>query len=183
MTVRRIFKSRISRQNEILDVLSSLFVTEVIQPSSTFWLVSPWVTDLELLDNRTGNFDYVEPAWGQRMVQITELISRMLANGGRLNLVTNYDSHNDRFLRQLKERVHNYGVSDRLMIVRKHQLHTKGILGSNFYLNGSMNLTRGGVEFNDEQINLDIGKEAIADAELHFIKYYGSDVMAEGGVS
>ncbi|WP_413769858.1 phospholipase D-like domain-containing protein DpdK, partial [Vibrio vulnificus] len=100
MTVRRIFKSRTSRQGEILDVLSSLFVTEVIQPSETLWLVSPWVTDLELLDNRTGNFDYLEPAWGQRMVQITELLTRMMANGGRLNLVTNFDTHNDRFLCQ-----------------------------------------------------------------------------------
>ncbi|MEF1280249.1 protein DpdD [Vibrio fortis] len=176
MTVRRIFKSRTSRQSEILDVLSSLFVTEVIQPSDTLWLVSPWVTDLELLDNRTGNFDYLEPAWGQRMVQITELLTRMMANGGRLNLVTNFDTHNDRFLRQLQERVENYGVKDRLKIVRKKQLHTKGILGRSFYLHGSMNLTRGGVEFNDEQINLDIDKQAIADAELHFMKAYGDDI-------
>ncbi len=180
MTVRRIFKSRTSRQGEILDVLSSLFVTEVIQPSETLWLVSPWVTDLELLDNRTGNFDYLEPAWGQRMVRITELLTRMVANGGRLNLVTNFDTHNDRFLCQLQDRVENYGVKDRLKIVRKKQLHTKGILGRSFYLHGSMNLTRGGVVFNDEQINLDIGKQAIADAELHFMQAYGDDINVLG---
>lgn len=54
MNTRRIFKSRTSRQSEVLDVLSSLLVAEIAQPSAELWIVSPWITDLDLLDNRTG---------------------------------------------------------------------------------------------------------------------------------
>ena len=59
MNTRRIFKSRTSRQSEVLDVLSSLLVAEIAQPSAELWIVSPWITDLDLLDNRTGRFDSV----------------------------------------------------------------------------------------------------------------------------
>ena len=34
MNTRRIFKSRTSRQSEVLDVLSSLLVAEIAQPSA-----------------------------------------------------------------------------------------------------------------------------------------------------
>lgn len=64
MNTRRIFKSRTSRQSEVMDVLSSLLVAEIAQPSAELWIVSPWITDLDLLDNRAGRFDYLEPAWG-----------------------------------------------------------------------------------------------------------------------
>ena len=33
MNTRRIFKSRSSRQSEVMDVLSSLLVAEIVQPS------------------------------------------------------------------------------------------------------------------------------------------------------
>ncbi|BEU04244.1 hypothetical protein OAG1_30440 [Agarivorans sp. OAG1] len=181
MTTRRIFKSRTSRQAEIQDVLCGLLTAEVIRPSHTLWLVSPWVTDLELLDNRTGNFDYLEPAWGQRKVQITELLTRMLANGGRLKLVTNRDAHNARFLRHITDRAEGYGVSERLSVLQKDKLHTKGILGEHYYLHGSMNLTIGGVEINDEQINLSTDKQSIAEARLTFRKHYGPVDVNTGG--
>jgi len=173
MTTRRIFKSRTTRQTEIQDVLCSLLTAEVLRPSPELWLVSPWVTDLELLDNRTGCYDYLEPAWGQRKVQVSEILARTLANGGHLCLVTNYDPHNDRFLRQLTERVAGYGVAEQLKVLQKEKLHTKGILGDNFYLHGSMNLTIGGIEINDEQINLTTDKAAIASAFIEFRHEYG----------
>lgn len=173
MSKRRIFKSRTSRQQEVRDMLRSLLIAEVIQPSGCLWLVSPWVTDLELLDNCTGDYDYLEPSWGQRKIQISELLVRAMANGGNLKIVTNKDEHNFRFLRQLKERAANYGVSEQLQIIKNKELHTKGLLGEHFYLHGSMNITIRGIEINDEQINLDTDKAEIADANLAFKSLYG----------
>ncbi|ADN77437.1 conserved hypothetical protein [Ferrimonas balearica DSM 9799] len=181
MTTRRIFKSRTSRQAEIQDVLCGLLTAEVIRPSSTLWLVSPWVTDLDLLDNRAGNFDFLEPAWGRRKVQITEMLTRMLVNGGHLKLVTNCDAHNARFLRHLHQRAEAYGVCERLSVLQKEKLHTKGILGEHYYLHGSMNLTLGGVEINDEQINLSIDRQSIAEAMLTFRKHYSAIDDNSGG--
>ena len=68
--------------------------------------------------------------------------------------MTNETQHNARFLRQLTERVANYGMLDNLYIGQKEVLHTKGFLGDHFFLSGSMNLTIGGIVINDEQINL-----------------------------
>jgi len=172
---RRIFKSRTSRQREVRDMLCSLLVAEVVQPSRCLWLVSPWVTDLELVDNRTGAFDYLEPSWGQRRIQISELLVRAMVNGGRLRVVTNQDEHNVRFLRQLTDRASQNGVREQLQIIQNKELHTKGLLGEQFYLHGSMNITIRGIEINDEQINLDTDKAEIADAHLAFKSLYGGD--------
>lgn len=172
MSTRRIFKSRTSRQSEVLDVLGSLLVAEIAQPSDELWIVSPWITDLDLLDNRTGRFDYLEPTWGQRQVQTSELLARSVANGGTLKVMTNEDKHNDRFLRQLTERVAHYGMLNNLYIGRKEKLHTKGFLGENFFLSGSMNLTVGGIVINDEQINLTTDRAAIGQARLEFDQIY-----------
>lgn len=179
MNTRRIFKSRTSRQSEVLDVLSSLLVAEIAQPSAELWIVSPWITDLDLLDNRTGRFDCLEPAWGQRQVQTSELLARAVANGGTLKVMTNETQHNARFIRQLTERVANYGMLDNLYIGQKEVLHTKGFLGDHFFLSGSMNLTIGGIVINDEQINLTTDKTAIVQALLAFNDFYQP---AQGGV-
>lgn len=127
----------------------------------------------------TGRFDYLEPAWGQRQVQTSELLARAVANGGTLKVMTNETQHNARFIRQLTERVANYGMLDNLYIGQKEVLHTKGFLGDHFFLSGSMNLTIGGIVINDEQINLTTDKTAIVQALLAFNDFYQP---AQGGV-
>ena len=52
--VRRIFRSSSTSNAEIRELLESLFAAELLSPSRCLWLVSPWLTDLELLDNRAG---------------------------------------------------------------------------------------------------------------------------------
>ena len=54
-------------------------------------------------------------------------------------------------------------------------LHLKGLLGKDYYLSGSMNLTYSGVEINHEGISLNRSPEAIAEARIHFQENYEVD--------
>ncbi|MNZ95067.1 hypothetical protein D3C78_1141970 [compost metagenome] len=112
-------------------------------------------------------------------MQTSELLARAIANGGTLKVMTNETQHNARFIRQLTERVANYGMLDKLFIGQKEVLHTKGFLGDHFLLSGSMNLTIGGIVINDEQINLTTDKAAIVQALLVFNDFYQP---VQGGV-
>ena len=133
MNTRRIFKSRTSRQSEVLHVLSSLLVAEIAQPSagmadpsrrgsptSTCWIIAPAVSTTS---NRPGDSVRCRPQNCWRSA---------VANGGTLKVMTNETQHNARFLRQLTERVANYGMLDNLYIGQKEVLHTKGFLGDSF---------------------------------------------------
>ncbi len=172
MSQRRIFKSKAYRKQEIKDVLKSLFVSEIIQPSPILWIVSPWISDIEIIDNMSGNFDFIEPAWGNRNVCLSEVIVKFIQNGGRINIVTSNDEHNNSFLKKLTKLSKSKDVLQNIRIKKVEKLHTKGILSNSFYLHGSMNITFNGIDINDEQINLETSKESIADASLAFKNFY-----------
>jgi hypothetical protein len=160
------------RKQEIKDVLKSIFVSEVIQPSPILWIVSPWISDIEIIDNTSGNFDFIEPAWGHRNIYLSEVIIKFLQNGGKINIVTSNDEHNNSFIKKVMKLSDSEGEQQNIRIKKVEKLHTKGILSNCFYLHGSMNITFNGIDINDEQINLETSKESIADASLAFKSFY-----------
>ena len=63
-THRRIFKSVVTSRKVIQELITLMMVGELLDPGSTVWIVSPWISDVPLLDNRAGSFDAVNPEWG-----------------------------------------------------------------------------------------------------------------------
>ncbi len=53
---RKIFRTKATGNSEVRELLETVLVSELIMPSPTIWLVSPWITDLEILDNRSAAF-------------------------------------------------------------------------------------------------------------------------------
>mgnify|MGYP006908340152 CR=1 FL=1 len=63
--------------------------------------------------------------------------------------------------------------SENLKVTTRETLHLKGLLGQDYYLSGSMNLTYYGVEVNHEGFSLDRNAQTIAEARIHFQENYG----------
>jgi hypothetical protein len=59
-------------------------------------------------------------------------------------------------------------------------LHEKGLLGDDFYLSGSMNLTYGGVELLEETVKFDTAPEVVADARLVYYERWGGELPVPG---
>ena len=171
--VRRIFRSSSTSNAEIRELLESLLTAELLSPSRCLWLVSPWLTDLELLDNRAGAWSALDPQWGPRQLRLAELLGRMLEMGVRVVVATRPVPHNERFLRKLDDLVKSSGVESLLTVHRKATLHHKGFLGDDFYLSGSMNLTFNGVEILDEGVTLETNRDATEHARIAFLNDYG----------
>lgn len=170
---RRIFRSSATSNAEVRELLESLFATELLFPSRCLWLVSPWLSDIEILDNRSGTFASLEPQWGPRQIRLAEILVRLIATGSHVVIATRSGEHNDTFLRKLGDLVSASGVSDRLIVHQNETLHLKGILGRDFYLSGSMNLTFNGVEVLEEGITLETAEEAIGAARIQLLDRYG----------
>lgn len=169
--VRRIFRSALTSQDMIRELLQMICLAELLCPSEEVWLVSPWVSDLVLLDNCAGAFDAVNPQWRRREIRLADLAVQLMINTSRVTLVTRPDEHNGTFIGKLEERAAEAGVDDRLEILLVERLHTKGILTATGLLSGSMNLTYSGVELNDECVVFDTCPEAVAKARLAFRQY------------
>lgn len=165
---RQIFVHGLYGERQLRETLSDLLVGLVFSPD-TVWLVSPWVSDFDLLDNRSGDWTSVNPAWGARFVMFSELLSLGIEAGCELRLVTNNHDGNKRFYERLTKSLSEVG---RVRWLVEDQLHTKGLLCSSFLLSGSMNFTYSGLNRNDERLELSIDSEKIAEARLEFERRY-----------
>ncbi len=173
---RRIFKSVATSQNLVRELLQMMVLAEAVSPGDQrAWLVSPWISNVVLFDNRAGGFASVNPAWGEREIRLIEVASHLMARGTRLGIATNFDDHNDAFLDAIRAGADETGLADKLLIVRRQNLHVKGILLKRGLLTGSMNLTYNGLELNDETVVYDTASSTVAQARLNFEAYARSE--------
>jgi phosphatidylserine/phosphatidylglycerophosphate/cardiolipin synthase-like enzyme len=173
---RRIFKSAVTSQNLIRELLQLMLLGELLAPGGErAWLVSPWISNILLFDNRAGGFGSVNPEWGSREVRLVEVTINLMARGTPLGIATSFDTHNDAFIATVSEAAEEAGFSDRLLIVQRQHLHTKGVLLKRGLLTGSMNLTYNGLELNDEMVVYDTNAKTLAEARLNFESYVEVD--------
>jgi hypothetical protein len=178
-TGRLIVKTARGSRDEVRDLLESLFAIELLAPGEEIWLVSPWVTDLPLLDNRAGAYGGLEPSWPKRYITLAELLAFALKSAPhcRVRVVTRPDLHNKRFCRRLRNLVELDSNGDRLVVQDDRQnLHTKGLAGESFALRGSMNFTYNGVEVLEEAVELETDLQTVATLRLNFGFHYPSPV-------
>jgi phosphatidylserine/phosphatidylglycerophosphate/cardiolipin synthase-like enzyme len=176
MTSRQIFKGRGKAEFEAERMLQTILLAELIDPSDLIWLVSPWVTDVTILDNRTGAYAGVEPTWARRQITLVEVLAALLNRGTRLVVATRPDAHNKRFMQRLVTAARTAARSDSLILRQDDEelLHTKGLVGDDYFLSGSMNFTESGIRLNEESIRLELDPEAVAQARLDFRQTYGA---------
>ena len=85
MSERQIYKRNWHSQADVAESLQAAFASELIAPSRSIWIVSPWISDIQIIDNRAGGFDAVlDASWGQRQVRLAEILARCVALGTHL---------------------------------------------------------------------------------------------------
>jgi len=173
---RRIFKSAVTSQNLIRELLQMMLLGELLSPGGQrTWLVSPWISNIMLFDNRAGGFGTINPEWGNREIRLVEVLTDMMARGTALGIATSMDTHNDPLIAALTTAVEEGGLSDQLRIVRRQHLHIKGVLLKRGLLTGSMNLTYNGLELNDEMVVYDTTPKTLSEARINFESYLVAD--------
>ena len=172
---RRIFKSAATSQNLIRELLQMMFLGELLAPGGErAWLVSPWISNVVLFDNRAGGFGSINPEWSSREIRLTEVLRDLMARGTALGIATSLDDHNDPLIDALVMAADEGGLTDKLCIVRREHLHIKGVLLKRGLLTGSMNLTYNGLELNDEMVVYDTTPKTLAEARINFESYVGT---------
>ena len=77
---RIIRKSHKKSSGEAALLLSSVFLAELLAPSKCLWIVSPWISDVPLIDNSA---DSIEPlrSFGPRFIRLTEVLVTLAEQG------------------------------------------------------------------------------------------------------
>ena len=73
------------QSNAILDLLQSIFIAEVIYPSSKLSFFFGWMSDVELLNNEASEFSSLEPEWPNKMVCLSDVLKALMKRGCEIN--------------------------------------------------------------------------------------------------
>jgi hypothetical protein len=179
MEDRVIHKSASQARNEVRDLLEAIFIAELISPSRCLWVVSPWVSDIIVVDNSGAGYDGLDPTLGSRPLRLSEALARLVGLGSTVCVACRPIETNDRFLDALRAAFDRVNApEDALIVTETENLHEKGLLGDDYYLSGSMNLTYSGVELLDEVVRLELDGASVAAARVTFHARYGGRLIA-----
>ncbi len=163
MKSRSLRTSALSSHQELADALQALFVAELLNPSQPLWIVTPWISDVEILDNRSGLFTGLLPDLPRRPIRLIEVLISLLQRGGTIVIACRPDGHNQAFVEQLRHRAAAEGSLIKQLSCRyAGELHEKGILSGAVLLSGSMNLTYNGIRRLEESITISHDLDTVA---------------------
>jgi hypothetical protein len=146
-------------------ILSAALLSELVFPGDSLWVVSSWITDVEVLDNSQGAFDPVLGDNPPTVCLLSQMLALIASAGSRLHLVTRPGTHNEIFIRRLRAAVAD---SSRLRIVLDPTVHEKTICGRDWLFSGSMNFTVSGLGSNEESVTYRVSGPEAAQAQLDF---------------
>lgn len=141
------------------DALQTLFVAELLCPAGEIWLLSPWISDIPVIDNSAGAYSALLPAHGTGVVRLSDALIGLATQGVPVYLVTRTDVRNRTFVNKLRGVASSAGLPIR--VIENDNLHEKALLTSRFLLHGSMNFTHYGREVNEESLVLDNSSDSV----------------------
>jgi hypothetical protein len=145
----------------VRDIFQTLFAAELISPSPKIWLFFAWISDVEILDNSCRCFAALEPDWPAAPIRLSQVLAALLARGSQVRLVIREHGHNEYFVARLTSLKERYGDLVKWRVEK--DFHAKGLLGADYFLSGSMNLTLSGISVNGEHLVLRTDPAAIAE--------------------
>ncbi|WP_082588408.1 phospholipase D-like domain-containing protein DpdK [Terrabacter sp. Root181] len=166
---RLIFTESKGLQAEIRGLLSALLVAELLSPSRELWLISPWVSDIPVIDNRSDAFASLSEEWPTQEIGLARVFVSLAERGTAVRLLTRPDAHNLRFIETTRARAQLRNVGERFQAKTGQVLHEKGLLSSAWYVSGSMNFTRNGILILEEALRFDSDPRVIGEARLAFM--------------
>ena len=112
-------------------------------------LISPWLSNIPLIDNRFGQFRALASERNKTKLHLGDILTLLAARRTQVRIL--YRTPTNETTRQFVESLQNV---DNIECRAKHDLHEKGLITSHFYVHGSMNFTYAGVNINDESVEI-----------------------------
>lgn len=174
-TGRMIFTSTRRGRRELKELLQSIFTAELLSPSQELWLVSPWITNIPVIDDSSGQFRRLNGT-GRGSLFLVDVLTRLASDGTLVRVVTR-PGESAAFLSALQGSNHGSRIDtgEGLIVLERDTLHAKGLAGDGYCLWGSMNLTWSGTSRWEELVEFAYGRRAAEIRREFRMEYMGDD--------
>lgn len=170
---RHILSNAAYARNQIAEILQAIFAAELLCPSKQFWIVSPWISDITVLDNRDLGFSVFLPNVPAGFVNLSTVLATLSNRGTAIIIVTHGGEDSSTFMEALDRRVELSGDSKMIHKRFRDELHAKGLVGDDYKLMGSMNFTLGGLLRNEELVTFERDPRSAEELRIMFENEYG----------
>ena len=157
-----------------IEFLQSLFVAELVRPSTRIWISSPWINDIDLIDNTARQFGALVPSWPASWIRMSDVFEALLDRGSEIVIISKHDPHNDELLSRARSLGETY--SGRVHIIQTEEVHEKGILTDNFTLDGSMNFTYTGINISQEYLGYRCDPQIVSERRIVLEERWGNEL-------
>jgi phosphatidylserine/phosphatidylglycerophosphate/cardiolipin synthase-like enzyme len=163
MSRRNILRSYNRSNVAVRELLAWVFAAEAVNPSTHIWIAMGWISDVVIFDASQGQFDAVSGRGTSGRVHVSDLLVIMARKGTKISVVTRPDSSNQVFLEALKRKARGTEAQSRIQLHLSPEVHHKNIVGEDWFIDGSMNLTANGLDNNVESLTLMVDRNAAAE--------------------
>lgn len=144
--------------SQLRDILSSALACVLLRTDwadrRPVYVCSPWISDFPIFDNRYGQFDALVPsARGTSRLRLSDVLIA-LASFTSVRIVSKDTEATRQFIAG-----RDFEAAGIQIRMAGQDLHEKGLLTPDFYLEGSMNLTYSGVHINQEKVSYHSGSD------------------------
>ncbi|MGD6893732.1 phospholipase D-like domain-containing protein DpdK [Bacillus infantis] len=141
------------------DYLVSLFVAEAMNPSKELYLISPFLSNSPLIENKHNQYTDVFPLIKSKTIYLSDILTTLAWKGMSVRIICDNERE------ETKPLIHS--LRDHVEFRKLEQNHDKGLVTNNVYVHGSMNFTYSGIYLNKESlrttnISSDINEALIA---------------------
>lgn len=162
------------------DLLEAAFVAELVAPGSRLLVVSPWITDFPVLDNRAGRFAHLDAQWGAARIRVSAVLRSLMTRGVAVSVACRTGPSEDEFIERLRLGVEADGTGDLLVLQRSDDVlraraHEKALVSDGWALHGSMNFTYSGVELNGELVTFTNDGSTVATLAAELAPIFGDE--------
>src|SRR5438045_2067269 len=81
----------------IAGLLQSIVAGELLQPSERIWLVSPWISDIPIMDNSAGQISLFAPELPRIHLRLSEVLAFLANQGTVIRIAVRELEHNRPF--------------------------------------------------------------------------------------
>lgn len=168
--MRRVTTRGGGASRELDDLVHALLISELVKPSPELWLVSPWVSDIPVVDNRSGEIVSLVPGTPARHLRLTEVLIELSRHGCHVHVLVRDDARNGPVVQRLRAACAE-DIDIDVQVV--DNLHDKGLLTSRYHVQGSMNFTHFGRAVNEEALTVTSDPHDISRAQLDYRERFG----------
>jgi len=162
-----------TQSQSIIDLIQSLLVLELTNPSKTIWIGSAWISDIQLFDNRGLQYKSLEPDWSADMISLSKVLLAIAKRGTHIIIITRDDQVNQIFLNKIR---FNKSNDMNIDIILRDEFHEKGLLSDTYEITGSMNFTFNGIMINDERVIYRCDQKKISERQIVMWNKYGESI-------